>query len=116
MCLYSILLTGPFQVGVASFFIYFFRKRELHAGHLFDGFEYFIKAILLTIVVGIKIFLWSLLLIVPGIIAALRYSQAYYVLADHPEYSVRQCIAVSKEYILDDLPARNMPENNEVPR
>ena len=54
------------------------------------------KTILLQIVTTIFIFLWSLLLIVPGIIAAIRYSMAFYILADHPEYTVTQCINESK--------------------
>ena len=97
--IYTIILTGPFELGVVSFFIYFFRRRELHPGHLFDGFEHFIKAVLLTFAIGIRILLWSLLLIVPGLIAAFRYSQAFYILADHPEYSVRECINQSKHYM-----------------
>lgn len=97
--LYSLLLTGPFEVGLMSFFIYFFRRRELHLGHLFDGFEHFVKATFLMIMVGVYTFLWSLLFIVPGIIAALRYSQAFYILADHPEMSVGECIRLSKHYM-----------------
>lgn len=97
--LYSIFLTGPFELGVASFFIYFFRKRELHPGHLFDGFEHFFKAVILTVLIGLRVFFWSLLLVIPGIIAAIRYSQAFYILADHPEYSAGECIRQSKAYM-----------------
>lgn len=97
--LYSILLAGPFSVGLTSFCLYYFRRKELHAGHLFDGFEVFLKAVLLTFVQGFYIFLWSLLLVVPGIIAAFRYSQAFNILADHPEYSVNQCMELSKQYM-----------------
>ena len=46
-----------------------------------------------------SVYFQSLLLIVPGIIAAFRYSQAFAVLADHPEYSVGQCMGVSKQYM-----------------
>ena len=97
--LYSLLLSGPFTMGLASFALYYFRRKELHAGHLFDGFEVFLKAVFLAFVQGFYIFLWSLLLVVPGIIAALRYSQAYYILADHPEYSINQCMELSKQYM-----------------
>ena len=43
---------------------------------LFDAFSFAGKAILLSIVEGIFIGLWSLLFVVPGIIAAYRYSFA----------------------------------------
>ena len=52
--------------------------------------------IVLQILSGIFIFLWSLLLVVPGIIAAYRYRQAIYILIDHPEMSVLECISESK--------------------
>ena len=41
--------------------------------------------------------LWSMLLVVPGIIAAIRYSQAFYVLADDPDARPMECIRRSKE-------------------
>ena len=40
--------------------------------------------------------LWSLLFVIPGIIAAYRYRMALYLLLDHPEMSVMQCIQESK--------------------
>jgi len=46
--------------------------------------------------VGIFIFLWSLLLIVPGFIAALKYSMVYYILADNPQIGVFEAIRESK--------------------
>lgn len=41
------------------------------------------NAILLNIITGIFVFLWSLLLVVPGIIKALSYSMAPYILAEN---------------------------------
>ena len=46
---------------------------------------------------SIFIMLWTILLIVPGIIATLRYSQAFYILADDPSKGVMQCLKESKE-------------------
>ena len=97
--LYTIILTGPLTAGMASYCLYFFRNKDTRPGHLFDGFEYFLKSIVLTFLVGGLILLWSLLLVIPGIIAAFRYSQAFYILADHPEYSAGQCIRMSKAYM-----------------
>lgn len=44
---------------------------------------------------GIYTVLWSLLLIVPGIIKALSYAMTYYVLEDYPELSVNKSIELS---------------------
>ena len=38
------------------------------------------------------IMLWSCLCYIPGIIAALRYSQAFYILAEDPNKGIRQCV------------------------
>ena len=42
-------------------------------------------------------FLWSLLLIVPGIIAALRYAMTPFIMAEHPELTASEGIQRSKE-------------------
>lgn len=56
-----------------------------------------IKLISTSIVMGIFVFLWSLLLIIPGIIKTLAYSQAFYLLRDHPEYSILEAIRESRK-------------------
>lgn len=65
-------------------------------GNLLDGFSFFLKIIALNLLEGLFIGLWSLLLIVPGIIAQYRYSMAIYLLCDHPEMSPLACIRESK--------------------
>jgi uncharacterized membrane protein len=42
----------------------------------------------------------SFTLIVPGIIAAFRYSMAFYILKDHPEISPMEAIRRSKEMMV----------------
>lgn len=94
--LYDFFTTGAFAAGMCSMMLVFFRERDTHPGHLFNGYGYYFKSFSLMIVKGFFIFAWSLLLIVPGILAAFSYSQAYYILADHPEKSVMQCLRESK--------------------
>ena len=64
--------------------------------NLLDGFGMFIRILLLELVTAVLVMLWSLLLVVPGIFAAYRYSMALYILLDHPEYGVMVCIRESK--------------------
>lgn len=66
------------------------------AGNLLDGFSNPVKLLVLSIVTGILIFLQCLLLIIPGIIAALAYSQALYILLDDPEKGVMECLKESR--------------------
>ncbi|MPN61797.1 hypothetical protein SDC9_209541 [bioreactor metagenome] len=44
----------------------------------------------------IFVILWSLLLIVPGIIAAIRYSMCFYILADNPDIGIMEALNESK--------------------
>lgn len=83
LCLYNIrLVTGQPQKPFSS---------------LFERFKIFGKAFLLQFVTGIFIFLWSLLFIIPGIVAAYRYSMAPYIMAHNPEIGVMDAIRMSKE-------------------
>ena len=94
--LYTTVLVGAFTYGMTLYLLTFFRTKKTDNSLLFEGFSMPGKTILLQIVMSVRIFLWSLLLVVPGIIAAFRYSMAYYILADHPEYTINQCIEESK--------------------
>ncbi len=53
------------------------------------------RVLVLAILSGIYIALWSCLFIVPGLIAAYRYRFAPFVLADHPEYLPSQALRES---------------------
>lgn len=91
-----------FMLGI-GFMIYCFnvvKKTNPDFGNLFDGFTMFLKFIWLGILMFIFTFLWSLLLIVPGIIAAYRYRQAFYIMIDNPQMSALECITASKQMML----------------
>lgn len=94
--IYVLLVTGAFTLGMAIFFLAVFRRHQVGVLDIFLGFEKFGKALGLMLFQGVFILLWSLLFVVPGIIAALRYSQAFFILADDPSKSIRQCMDESK--------------------
>ncbi|WP_340978068.1 hypothetical protein [Cytobacillus sp. FSL K6-0129] len=73
----SIILI-PFGVSLSLSYITLIRGSKLPVEELFTGFKYlsFSRALGLTILQSIYIFLWFLLLIIPGgIIKSLSYSQ-----------------------------------------
>ena len=73
------------------------RQREImDYGTLFDGFSFTGKIIALNFVMNFFICLWSMLFVIPGVIAYYRYSQAIYILVDDPTKSPMQCIRESK--------------------
>ncbi len=85
------------STGLTIFVIRTVRDGKGSVGNLLDGFAILFRLIGYTLISSIMIFFWSLLLIIPGIIAALRYSQGIYLLLDHPEMTVFDCIQVSGE-------------------
>lgn len=73
------------------------RDSSMSYGDLFSPAGYFLKAIGLMFMMSILIFLWSILFVIPGIIAACRYSQAVFIMIENPQKGIMQCIKESKE-------------------
>lgn len=94
---YTILIEGALAYGYTLYMLSLFRRKEHSTGQIFSGFENYAKTLALFLLQALYIFLWTLLLIVPGIIKAFSYSQSFYILVDHPEYTPNQCITASKE-------------------
>lgn len=93
--IYGFFVNGPLLCGYIMFLLAYFRKHTVDYALTFEGFSMFGKAFCLYLLYSIKIFLWSLLFVIPGIIAAFRYSQAFYLRVDHPEWSASDCIKES---------------------
>lgn len=91
------IMTLMMEVGLVIFCLRVSRGMEAGFGDLFDGFGMFFKFLLLNILIGVFTFLWSLLFVIPGIVAYYRYSMAIYIMIDNPEYSPMECIRLSKE-------------------
>lgn len=93
----SAVITPPLALGMYCFFLKLSRGQEASVNDLFSQFTIWGKAIILYILMSFFTFLWSCLFVIPGIIAAIRYSQAYYIMLDNPELSSLEAINRSKE-------------------
>lgn len=96
----SLLIAGPLALGLMGFFLSLARKEELDVASVFNGFSRFGDAFVAYLLMVIFIFLWTLLLIIPGIIATLSYSQTFFVLADNPTMSASEAINTSKRLMM----------------
>ena len=85
-----LLLSGPFNLGIHISALDVSRKQPVSVGSLFEGFKSFGDSLALYILTAIFTFLWSLLLIIPGIIKMYSYSMGYFILADRPDLSGNQ--------------------------
>ncbi len=50
---------------------------------VFYGYSDFSSSVLVVIITALFTFLWSLLFVIPGIVKAISYSQAYYIIAEN---------------------------------
>lgn len=81
---YMIFVALPISIGIARFFVQnHFGVTQIET--VFSGFRRnYLNGIGSMLVTQIFIFLWSLLLVIPGIIKSLQYSQVAFILADNP--------------------------------
>ena len=96
----SILIGLVSLVLNAGYYCYCFgilRREQMPYESLFDAFPFAGKVILLSIVEGVFIFLWSMLFVIPGIIASYRYSFAMLNLCENPELGVMEALNLSKQ-------------------
>ena len=84
------------SVGFTLFTLNTIRGNAPVYGNLLDGFGMMPRLLWLLILESLFIVLWSLLFVIPGIIAAYRYSLAVYVMIDHPELGAMDCLRESK--------------------
>jgi uncharacterized membrane protein len=92
----SLLISGPFAVGVSIFALSISRGKEAKIEQLFEGFRKFARPLAAHLLMVLFTILWTLLLIVPGIIAGISYSQTFFILADDQAISARDAIKKSK--------------------
>ncbi|SDX57617.1 DUF975 family protein [Paenibacillus sp. CF384] len=92
----NILLTAPLAYGIYNHYLDFARGKVPEATAIFRGFQRYKESLIVYVVMSIFTMLWALLLIVPGIIAALRYSQSYFILRDNPGITPLEAIDRSK--------------------
>ena len=69
---------GAIELGMCSYFMKLALMRKTKLADEFAYFDYFWKALTLRILVNVFTVLWTLLLIVPGIMATYSYSLAPY--------------------------------------
>jgi uncharacterized membrane protein len=93
-----LLAMGPFALGFAGFFLKRIRGEQIAIENIFDGFTRFFPSLLLMFFTWVFTVLWSLLLIIPGIVKALGYSMAFYIMYDNPE--IKPLEALKKSQIM----------------
>ncbi len=93
----AIFLTPSLSLGIIMVYLKLINEQSFKAGDIFEGFYDWWSAFKVTFLEGLFIFLWSLLLIVPGIIKSYSYAMAIYILAENKGMSALEAINKSKK-------------------
>ena len=78
----ALICTGPFTLSYIIIIKKAYSKETPEFGQLFSGFSKFVEAFLTYLIETIFLFLWFLLLIIPGIIKSYSYAMTFYILED----------------------------------
>lgn len=94
--LISFLIGGTVELGYAKYLLDQHDRKPLRANILFSQFHRFSLGFCQHFLRTLYTFLWSLLLVVPGIIASYRYALTPFLLAEHPDMTAGEAIRTSK--------------------
>lgn len=97
LSLLHLILGGVVQLGYTRFLLAQHDGGEYEIRDLFSQFERFTVGFLQLFLRNLFVALWSLLLIVPGIIKSYSYAMTPFILADHPELTAKEAIRRSME-------------------
>lgn len=86
---------GAFLLGFNICFLAFARGENVVVSRMFDGFKQFKNAFLANVIIGVLVFLWALLFIIPGIIKGLSNSMTYFIMADDPQMDANEARKLS---------------------
>lgn len=94
--LLAVCLAGYIQLGIAVFSLDVYNKGEVNFTTIFSRFND-LKPIIFIIILTIAIALGFILLVIPGIILALMYSQIFFILADDPDIGIIEAFNMSEK-------------------
>lgn len=96
--LYSIFFKEFLNMGLAKFYLRN-RVEKAEVADLFSVFQkqFYLKNVMIFFQKNLTIFLWTLLLIVPGIIKDLELSMVHYILAEQPYLTKDEVFQISKD-------------------
>lgn len=95
--LVSNIVAAGFILGLTIVYLKLAKSEDISIGNVFAGFDDLWTAIKAQFFTGLFIFLWSLLLIIPGIIKAFSYSMTFFILAENKGMPVLKAITLSRK-------------------
>ena len=94
--LLAVVIGGALHLGICTFNLNLFHRRDARFMDLFSQFGRLGRGFCMRFVTGFFVFLWSLLFVIPGVIAAYRYAMMPYLMAEFPDLGVMDAMRESK--------------------
>ena len=91
------ILCLPLEWGITVYFLNLIRNEDIAYERLFDGYKDFIRIFLACFLVSLCVVIGMFLLIIPGIIFAMMFSQTEYILKDDKQISAADAMRKSAE-------------------
>ena len=89
-------VTGAIVLGETILSLKVVNREEVRVENGFEGFSNYGKSLGLFLLQVLYVLLWSLLLIIPGIIKGIGYSMSFYILAENPEIGISDALKESE--------------------
>lgn len=100
---FSIFISAPLFVGQSRYFMEH-RGSNPSVGRIFYAFSgnNYLNVVKIMFFMNLKIFLWSLLFIIPGIIKSFEYFAIPYILAENPGIDSKRAFEISKQMTMGE--------------
>ena len=100
------IVLAPLNAGLGAILLSAMEEKEIKVGMLFSKFDEYGRYVWGVWRPALFTLLWGLLLIIPGLIASLRYSQSLYLMLDDPSLNAKEAM----EHCMETITMR-MPED-----
>ncbi len=92
----SFIIVPAFKLGIHRLYLNLAKGEKPSTDKFLSGVNSLGKAFFLELLMDVFTFLWTLLLIVPGIIKSISYSMSFYVLSENPDMTAQEALNESK--------------------
>ena len=84
----ALFILGPISIGLATYSLSIVNEEDYSYNQIATGFKYFFKALFLYLLFNISVLIGTILLIIPGVVIFLMFSQIFYITAENPQIGV----------------------------
>ena len=97
-----VCVSAYIQIGIALYCLKIYKGKNVGLETIFSRFNGF-KPIIFMLIYTLIVFLGLILLVVPGIILGLMYSQVFFILADDPDIGVIEAFNLSSKMMKNNM-------------